>query len=253
MPFFHHQRTGRSLVQEEKAFPQSTAHYGRRYFFNYATRDAGRKEVYHNRAAARIQTRMQGQPVFLWVGRLDANKDPLTILAGLATVFEKYPAARLYMIYNNDQLLSQVKEHIHTNAILQNRVHLLGAIPHEQVEAYYHSADYFVLGSHYEGSGYALSEALRCGCIPIITNIPSFQIMTKDGQLGALWQPGNRQHFIEAVITAMQKPLEQEAHACIRFYQQQLSFEAIARVAATHYQQVHQARIQKINQPGRPH
>jgi glycosyltransferase involved in cell wall biosynthesis len=213
-------------------------------YFNYASRDAGRKEVYRDRATARIQTGMEGQPVFLWVGRLDENKDPLTILAGFETIFEKHPAARLYMIYSNDQLLPQVKACIHASAILQNRVHLLGSIPHEQIETYYNSADYFVLGSHYEGSGYALSEALRCGCIPIITSIPSFQMMTQEGQLGALWQPGNKQDFIAAVEKAIQKPLELEANHCIHFYQQQLSFEAIARVAARHYQQVSNKRKQ---------
>jgi len=46
------------------------------------------------------------------------------------------------------------------SAILNNKVHLLGKIAHSEIEQYYNSADYFVLGSHYEGSGYATSA--RC-------------------------------------------------------------------------------------------
>jgi glycosyltransferase involved in cell wall biosynthesis len=129
---------------------------------------------------------------------------------------------------------------------LNNHVQLLGEIKHEEIKMKYESADYFVLGSHYEGSGYALSEALRCGCVPIVTNIPSFRMMTDNGRLGSLWQPGNKESFIEATIRAMNKPLEPEANACIQFYNQTLSFDAIAGKAISLYQKLINAR-QKIN------
>jgi glycosyltransferase involved in cell wall biosynthesis len=102
-----------------------------------------------------------------------------------------------------------------------------------------------VLGSHYEGSGYALSEALRCGCIPIVTDIPSFRMMTNNGQLGALWQTGNKESFIEAVSAAIEKPLLQESNVCIEFFKKTLSFDAIAKQALPHYQQAVQYRLQK--------
>ncbi len=175
-------------------------------FFNYADRDAARTFTYHERGEARKKTGMTGSPVFLWVGRLDDNKDPLTVLEGFEVLFKKYPGANLYMIYSDDKLSNKVKEKIDGSEILRNKVHLPGKIAHDEIEPYYNSADYFVLGSHYEGSGYALSEALRCGCVPIITNIPSFRMMTQDGQLGALWEPGNKNSFIEAANIALGKP-----------------------------------------------
>lgn len=220
-------------------------------FFDYDSRDTGRISGYQDRSVARGKTGISGAPVFLWAGRLDANKDPLTILDGFETTGERYPGASLYMIYNDDQLLPQVQQRISGSAILSKQVHLLGKIAHESIEDYYNSADYFVLGSHYEGSGYALSEALRCGCIPVITHIPSFHMMTNKGQLGALWEPGNPHSFSAAIETAMQKPLLQEANDCIRFYQEHLSFAAIARVAGLHYQQVSHARTsQSATKPG---
>ncbi len=53
---------------------------------------------------------------------------------------------------------------------------------------YYNSADYFVLGSHYEGSGFSLVEAMSCGVIPIVTDIPSFRMMTNNGKIGTLME-----------------------------------------------------------------
>ena len=216
-------------------------------YFNYEDRDAARTPGYHDRNVARTKTGISGAPVFLWVGRLDANKDPLTVLDGFEILFERYPNARLYMAYSDDHLLPAVQQRIAGSETLQHKAHLLGKIAHDEIEHYYNSADYFILGSHYEAAGYAMSEALRCGCIPVVTHIPSFHMMTNGGQLGALWEPGNKDSLIEALTRAMHKPLQPEANACIDFYQQLLSFEAIARVAAQHYRQVMNARLQKVN------
>jgi glycosyltransferase involved in cell wall biosynthesis len=207
-------------------------------FFNYKTRDADRSVIYTDRIGARRATGMNGTPMFLWVGRLDRNKDPLTVLAGFEILFEKYPAAELYMIYTDENLLPDIKTKLVGSNILSKRVHLLGRIAHLEMQCYYNSADYFVLGSHYEGSGYALSEALKCGCIPIVTSIPSFRVMTSDGQLGALWEPGNRDSFVAAAIEAINKPQIPEAINCIDFFRQFLSFDAIAGIAAQHYQKL---------------
>jgi glycosyltransferase involved in cell wall biosynthesis len=207
-------------------------------FFNFDQRDAFTDLVYHNRAIERARTGMSGSPVFLWVGRLDDNKDPLTVLDGFEILFEKYPAARLYMIYSDDRLANKVKDKIDSSEILRTRVSLFGQVEHNQIEQFYNSADYFVLGSHYEGSGYALSEALRCGCIPIVTNIPSFKMMTNNGQLGALWKPSDKNSFVEAATKAIHKPLVNEANACIDFFKEKLSFDAIAQTALSYYNDI---------------
>lgn len=215
-------------------------------FFDFENRDAGRSFTYANRSIARQKTGLQGSPVFLWVGRLDENKDPLIVLDGFERIFGKYTDATLYMVYNDYDLLDKVRQKISNSITLNSKVYLLGELRHEGMETYYNSADYFVLGSHYEGSGYALSEALSCGCIPIITNIPSFHMMTDKGTLGALWQAGDKDSFVDAVNKAITKPLQTEANACIEFYKHHLSFDAIAGVAEGHYKDVLKKRKQRI-------
>jgi len=214
-------------------------------FFNYNNRLEEKRLFYHSRNEARKISNINGDPVFLWVGRLDENKDPLTILDGFDEVFQKYPAAKLYMIYGEDNLIGGVKNKIDNSNILEPRVKLLGKIAHHEIENYYNCADYFVLGSHYEAGGYALSEALRCGCVPIVTDIPSFRMMTEDGQLGALWEPGNKNSFIQAAICAIDKPLKEEAERCIDFFMKDLSFDAIAEQAKKHYQKTIELRTKK--------
>ena len=41
----------------------------------------------------------------------------------------------------------------------------------------YSAADLFVVGSHHQGSGYALMEACACGAVPVVTAIPTFRLM----------------------------------------------------------------------------
>lgn len=216
-------------------------------FFNYGDRDATNILRDNDKSASRIKTGMKGSPVVLWVGRLDRNKDPLTVLDGFGMLLEKYPEAKLYMAYSDDQLANAVKKRIDGSPMLKENVFLFGNIPHKEIKMYYNSADYFVLGSHYEGSGYALSEALRCGCIPIITDIPSFRMMTNNGRLGALWEPGNSDSFVKAATLAIGKPRNKEASACIDFYKECLSFDAIAGIAMQHYQKMIRSRSEKQN------
>ena len=244
--FFTTEDQGREWFLKKKPFRKILPVMEGATFFNYEERDAARPDQFIDRVETRKMSGLSGDPVFLWVGRLDNNKDPLTILDGFEIWAEKHRGASLYMSYGDGKLSGEVTGKIDASSILRGRVHLLGKIDHEKIEQYYNSADYFVLGSHYEGSGYALGEALRCGCIPIVTDIPSFRMMTNGGKLGALWEPGNTTSFIEAIYAATKKPIREEANACINFYKSNLSFDAIAKKAYIHYRNIVQYRQKKL-------
>jgi glycosyltransferase involved in cell wall biosynthesis len=242
--FFTTIEQGRGWFMKERYFRKIMPVMEGCTFFSFEDRDRPNKYAYEDRSLARRETGMQGNPVFLWVGRLDENKDPLTVLGGISNLFHELPLASLYMIFNSERLLHEVREKISSSPVLCNKVHVIGEIRHERIEAYYKSADYFVLGSHREGSGYALSEALRCGCVPIVTDIPSFRMMTNNGILGALWEPGIERSFTNAALLAMKKSKETEAGKCIDFFKNALSFNAIAKVLIQHYQQLVNSRNQ---------
>ena len=83
---------------------------------------------------------------------------------------------------------------------LRAHVHLLGRVPHAQVESLCRACDLFVLGSHRESCGYALLEALACGLVPVVTDIPSFRRITGSGAIGALVPPGDVWGFAAALV-----------------------------------------------------
>jgi glycosyltransferase involved in cell wall biosynthesis len=184
------------------------------------------------RDACRHRVGWRGDPLLLWVGRLNPNKDPLTVLQGLAHVVEQLPDPHLYMVYQTEELLPQVQETART-LDLTARVHLVGRQPHQALPHLYSAADYFVLGSHHEGSGYALLEALACGLTPVVTDIPSFRRITDGGRLGALWRPGSSAAFAHALLRASrQRP---SRRAIRQYFQEHWSFPALGRTAAALY------------------
>jgi glycosyltransferase involved in cell wall biosynthesis len=195
-----------------------------------------------DRSMARARTGMAGNPVVLWVGRLIALKDPITVLEGFARILERAPEARLYMAYGAEDMLLAVRERIAASKALSEAVRLLGSVEHSRLEDVYNSSDYFVLGSHHEGSGFSLAEAMACGVVPVVTDIPSFRVMTDGGRVGACWRPGSAEDFADKFLEVLGRPLEQLAHQAQSFFQSQLSYEAIARNSIRAYRELLAAR-----------
>jgi glycosyltransferase involved in cell wall biosynthesis len=204
--------------------------------------EAGSPFQYQPRAAARAITGLHGAPVILWTGNLNPNKDPLTILAGVETILEKAPQAHLYMAYRYDDLLPQVKARIASSEGLRSAVTLLGPVPFDQIAAYYNSADIFVQGSAKEGSGLALLDAMACGVVPVVTDIPSFHAITDGGRIGALWTVGDPTAFAAALLDVVRRPLEPASAQARRFFRENWSFPAIGRRALEAYDAIWRTR-----------
>jgi glycosyltransferase involved in cell wall biosynthesis len=164
----------------------------------------------------------------LWVGRLNVGKDPMTVI----NAFEKYiiacPQARLFMIYQTEELLPVIKRKLAENMQLQKAVILKGKVDHAEIEIWYNAADYFISGSHKEGSGYALIEAMSCGCIPVVTNIPSFKKITLNGTFGFLFECENSQNLLTLLFNLKNIEKEKLSKSLITHFNNSLSFKSIA-------------------------
>jgi glycosyltransferase involved in cell wall biosynthesis len=177
---------------------------------------------------ARSKTKSTGNPVFLWVGRLNENKDPLTVVKAFLQFVKLQPTARLYMIFHTTELLAKIRNLLTQHKANEEVVVLVGAVEHSDMLYWLNSADFIVSGSHYEGSGTAVCEAMSCGCVPILTDIFSFQMISGNGKCGLLYETGNEQALISTFLKTTKMNLGEERNKTLEQFRKKLSFEAIA-------------------------
>lgn len=170
---------------------------------------------------------------FIWVGRLDDNKDPLTVISGIAPYFVKHSDAKLKMYYHIDSLKEAIIQKVEALGIV-SQVELMGKIPNEEIEAEYQKSQFFLLGSHYEGGSLALMESLACGCIPIVSDIPANRKFTNEGKLGVLFAAGSSESLSEGMNQLDTLQSEEHTKKIRAYFEESLSAEAIAKGVLNH-------------------
>ena len=181
---------------------------------------------------ARHMLGFRDETVILWVGRLDANKDPLTCIRGFARVARLNPELRLLMLFGAADLFEQVREEVAALAV-GTLVTLVGSVSHRDMARYYSAADYFLLGSHNEGSGFALLEAIACGVTPLVTDIPAFRAITGQGTIGALWKPGDTSSLAQVLSRSLERIPDRTRVS--RYFDEHLSFSCLGKRALSIY------------------
>jgi glycosyltransferase involved in cell wall biosynthesis len=176
---------------------------------------------------ARQQTEVGYTHVYLWVGRLDDNKDPETLIKAFASFARTHASAGLYVIYAEGEA-SRLSALRHLASAAGHQINFIGSVDHERLLYWYNASDFILSTSHYEGSGVAVCEGMSCGCIPVLTNIPSFRMMSGNGSLGYLFEPGDVQGLQAALGKTIELNISSEKEKVLKFFAQNLSFAAIA-------------------------
>jgi glycosyltransferase involved in cell wall biosynthesis len=201
----------------------------------YAVLEASTSITSVDRVEARKRTGIEGNPALLWIGRLNANKDPMTVLNGFEQSLAQVPSATLSMIYSEGDLLAAVRDRLNGSPALAARVRLIGRVPHDRISSFCSAADVFVVGSHHEGSGYAVMEACACGLSPVVSDIPAFRSITNGGAIGSLWPSGNPSALAEGIVRVAQIDRQAARARVLAHFDEALSWSAVAQAAMRAY------------------
>lgn len=189
-------------------------------------------------AAARERTGTGGDPCLLWLGHLDPNKDPLTVLDAVSRAIPSLPAVRLWMCFGTAPLEREVRARLAAQPELAARVTLLGRVPHAEVEHLCRAADFFVQGSSREASSFSVLEALACGATPLVTDIPALRRMTRGGAVGGLFRPGDAAGLARLLVEHAARPRAELRRAARAHFDRHLSPAALSRELAAAYHAV---------------
>ena len=191
--------------------------------------------------AAGDEGALPGRPAILSVARLDANKDPLTVLEGFARAAEALPGAALTMVYGDDALLPAVNAWLRAHPGLNARIHLRGRVARQALAGLYRSADIFAIGSHREVACFSLIEALSCGVTPVVTDIPAFRAIT-GGRVGALFPPGDAAELGRALRALADGDRSLRRQAAREHFERELSWPVVGARALAAYRAAAEGR-----------
>ena len=139
--------------------------------------------------------------VFLFLGRVNADKGVPELISAFRSVSSIYPSARL-MIVGRDE------SGMFTDGAIERGFFgkLVRADYTREPEAYFNAADVFCLPSHREGFGSVLIEAAACGVSSIASNIYGVSDAVIDGETGLLHTARSEEALTEKMLMMMSQP-----------------------------------------------
>jgi glycosyltransferase involved in cell wall biosynthesis len=157
-----------------------------------------------DRRAARIALGVPaGEPLLLYVGRLDREKSVDRVLAAFDRVASTLPAARLALVGQGTE--SERLRRVARGLPAGDRVHFLGARPHGALACCYQAADVFLFASETETQGLVLAEAAACGLPAVAVRASGCDEVVRDGETGILTK-GDPAALAEAAIGLLLDP-----------------------------------------------
>jgi 1,2-diacylglycerol 3-alpha-glucosyltransferase len=138
-----------------------------------------------SRAAARAVLGLPaGEPLLLYVGRLDREKSVERVLLAFEHVAGIAPRARLALVGHGKEAsrLRALAARLPSAA----RVSFLGVRAHNALPPCYQAADLFLFASETETQGLVLAEAAACGLPAVAVAAPGCDEVVRDGVTGVL-------------------------------------------------------------------
>lgn len=138
----------------------------------------------------------------LFVGRLDLQKSPMTILKAMSYIKEFYPDVYQDVIVDiaGDGELAQVcKEYVFSNN-LSGTVRFHGWVSGSKKKSLYERAYLFCCPSIFEAFGLVFVEAAYYGLPVVSTNVEGIPEVVSNGISGILVEPGNYVEVAMAII-----------------------------------------------------
>jgi glycosyltransferase involved in cell wall biosynthesis len=145
---------------------------------------------FEHRFLASQKITSRGKPIeFLCVSRLSPEKRIDDIIVAFHGAIDRVSNIKLVII--GDGPCRCNIEKIVRELGLQDRVSLIGRVPHSKIVDYYRESDAFVLASSSEGVPVAMLEAMATGLPVIVTNVGGIGDIVKNGINGILFQVGD--------------------------------------------------------------
>ena len=193
-------------------------------------------------AEARARLGLSGDPLLLSVGHLVEVKGHDLTLEALARLAPQWPGIRLCFV--GDGPLRQSLQARAAALGVADRVRFAGAVPNDQLAAWYSAADLLVLASRSEGWANVLLESMACGTPVVATAVGGTAEVLADSRVGRLAPPLDPVALADAISALCSQPPDR---ATVRSYAEGFGWRD---TTAAQLRLFHQVRAQSSGRRG---
>ena len=150
---------------------------------------------------------IDGEPLILYLGRLNPLKGPQYLLEAAPSILERFPKAELAFVGPDQSGYSKSLRETAARLGVEDHVHFPGAIYdlREKMEAYA-ACQVFVLPTAFEGTSQAIFEAMAQGKPVVATNVGGIPSQVTDGEEGFLVEHGDVDGLKAKVLEVLTTP-----------------------------------------------
>jgi L-malate glycosyltransferase len=148
------------------------------------------------------------QNLLLSVRNFEPVYDLATLLKALALVKVSNPQLKSIIIGRGTEQEKLI--HLAHRLTLDDSIEFRPPVPRIELIQLLNQSKLYVSTATSDGSSVSLLEAMVCGCLPIVTNIPSNREWITDNHNGYLFACGNYQQLADLIIKSFQFPLQSD-------------------------------------------
>lgn len=158
---------------------------------------------------ARAQLGLDGEPLLISVGHLVPVKGHELTLEALSLLLPRHPRIHLCLV-GDGPLREPLRDRARALGIA-DRVTFAGAVPNDQLSAWFSAADAMVLASRSEGWANVLLESMACGTPVVATDVGGTGEVVGDSGLGRLVPAGDPAAIAAAIEGQLACPPDRAA------------------------------------------
>ena len=159
-----------------------------------------------------------------YIGRLSAEKETLNFIKAVGLL--NNDAKNSFYIIGDGELKEEVKKLINQEN-LNERVKLLGWVPHEEPPKQLNEMKLLVIPSYTEGLVNVMLEAMACDTPVLATAVGAIPDVIKDGKTGFILEDNSPETIARGITRALNHPnLEQVAANARALVERKYTFEA---------------------------
>ncbi len=144
------------------------------------------------------------EPIFLFVGRLILEKDPLLFIRSVLPVIKKYPQVRA-VIAGDGSLRTEMEAYLRSK-MCHDRFSFIGNVDKYALAGWYGKSLCLVHTAPWEGWGMPMIEALASGCVVITTDTGCALEAVRPRDTGLVVSVGDEVELTASMIELIENP-----------------------------------------------